>query len=301
MKLKLSSADGLLLITTFIWGWTFIIVKWSVATIDPYLFIFYRFFLALIVLCAIFHAKIRANWKTCLKPGTILGVLLGLTFFAQTLGLKYTTVSVSGFITGLNVVLVTVFTAIIQKRPPQKPVLWGIVAATVGLFLVTYKGSLAFQKGDLLTLVCAIICALHVVYTERFAKGISASVLTIIQFMTITVLSALAFLLFGQTRGPLFQFSSFQWLSILYCGLLATALAFLFQTKAQQKIHSFRAAILLAMEPLFAGIFAMGLRVDPFDWRVVIGGLLIIAGMILASWDSHQNIPSVSSIPSALN
>lgn len=76
------------------------------------------------------------------------------------------------------------------------------------------------------------------------------------------------------------DFVPLQWFAILYCGILATTVAYLFQTKAQQKIPTYRTAALLATEPLFAGIFAIGLKFDPFDWKVVVGGGLIFTGMI---------------------
>lgn len=293
MKNKLSGSDLLLLTTTMIWGWSFIIVKWSVAAIDPFFFIFSRFILALLLLGILFFPKLKGNWGACLKPGLFLGTILGLAFIAQTLGLKYTTASASGFITGLNVILVAILAALINRRLPRRIVLIGIIAATVGLLLITLKGNLDFAKGDLLTLACAVLFALHVVYTERMAQDLSAGVLTLVQFATVAVISGLSFLFFGQKPVPLGGFSILQWLAILYCGIPATAIAFLFQTKAQQKIPTYRTAVLLATEPLFAGIFAIGLRFDPFDWKVVIGGVLIFCGMILASWDNklEPNLP----------
>ncbi|HYH02336.1 MAG TPA: EamA family transporter, partial [Bacillota bacterium] len=118
MKRLFSTADALLLITTFIWGWSFIIIKWSVAAIDPYFFIFCRFTLALLVLAILFRTKLVKHWKECLPVGAILGLVLGLAFIAQTLGLKLTTASASGFITGLNVILVAIFAALADRKLP---------------------------------------------------------------------------------------------------------------------------------------------------------------------------------------
>jgi drug/metabolite transporter (DMT)-like permease len=301
MKRKFFSSDLLLLTTTMIWGWSFIIVKWSVAAIDPFFFIFSRFILALLLLGILFHPKLKEHWGACLKPGLFLGTILGLAFIAQTLGLKYTTASASGFITGLNVILVAILAALINRRLPRRIVLIGIIAATTGLLLITLKGDLAFAKGDLLTLACAVLYALHVVYTERMAQNLSASVLTLIQFATVVVISGFSFLFFGQKPVPVVNFSALQWLAILYCGILATAVAYLFQTKAQQQIPTYRTAVLLATEPLFAGIFAIGLRFDPFDWKVVIGGVLIFCGMIMAGWDNklEQKLPIPEIVPVA--
>ncbi|HEX7714452.1 MAG TPA: DMT family transporter [Bacillota bacterium] len=288
MKLKLNAADLLLIVTTMIWGWSFIIVKWSISLIDPFFFIFIRFLLALAVLTLCFFPKIKGHWRTCLKPGIFLGIILTLGFITQTLGLTYTTASASGFITGLNVILVAVFASMINRRLPRRIVLVGIICATVGLLLITLKGRLSFAQGDLLTLACALFFAIHVVYTDRLAQNLSAAILTLVQFATVTVLSGTAYLCFGRQAATLGQFSVLQWLALFYAGVPATALAYLFQTKAQQKIPAFRTAVLLATEPMFAGIFALSLGFDPFSWKVVAGGLLIVFGMICASWDTRN-------------
>lgn len=288
MRLKLNFADLLLLVTTMIWGWSFIIVKWSVSRIDPFFFIFIRFLLALAVLGLCFFPKIKEQGRACLKPGVFLGIMLALGFITQTLGLKYTTASASGFITGLNVILVAVFASLINRRLPRPIVLTGIICATAGLLLITLKGRLNFAKGDLLTLACALFFAIHVVYTDRLAQNLSAAILTLVQFATVTVLSGTAYFCFGRQSATLGQFSGLDWLALLYAGVLATALAYLFQTKAQQKIPAFRTAVLLATEPMFAGIFALSLGFDPFSWRVLAGGLLIIIGMICAGWDRRN-------------
>ncbi|HYH03854.1 MAG TPA: DMT family transporter, partial [Bacillota bacterium] len=135
----------------------------------------------------------------------------------------------------------------------------------------------------------AVLFALHIVLTEKYAAGRSAAALTLIQFSTAGLLAGTAFLCFGQQQLPLTQFNGWHWAAILYSALPATALAYLLQTKAQQMIPPFRTAIILATEPLFAGIFAIGLGFDPYDWKVAAGGLLIVAGMVLAAWDVRES------------
>ncbi|MCL6590441.1 MAG: DMT family transporter [Firmicutes bacterium] len=288
MKNRASTADILLLTAAFIWGWSFIIVKWSVALLDPYFFIMGRFLLAVIILGVIFHSELKKYWRACLKPGLILGLILGLAFIAQTWGMKYTSASASGFITSFSVVLTAVFAILIHRVFPPKTILLGILIATIGLVIIAFRDNLMFQKGDLLTLVCAIFYALHVVYLSSFSRNLSAAALTLIQLMTVMLIAGFGFLFFGKHPVPFSSFSMLHWLSILYAGVLATAFAYLLQTKAQQKLSSFRAAVILAAEPLFAAIFATSLHFDPFSWRVIIGGLLIVAGIILASWNPQQ-------------
>lgn len=288
MKKLFTIADAYLLITTFIWGWSFIIVKWSMAAIDPYFFIFCRFALALLVLATLFRTELTRHWKDCLPVGIILGLVLGLAFVAQTLGLKLTSASASGFITGLNVVLVTIFATLTDRKLPRLPVLIGIGLATVGLFFITFRESLRFQTGDLLTLACAVLFALHIVLTEKYAPRRSAAVLTLVQFSVAGLLAATAFLCLGHQQLPLAQFNIRHWAAILYSALPATALAYLLQTKAQQQIPPFRTAVIMATEPLFTGLFAIGLRFEPFDWKIVVGGILIVAGMVLAARDVRE-------------
>lgn len=291
MKRRLLEAEIFLLMAAFIWGWSFIIVKWSVRLLDPYFFIFSRFFLGVILLGVIYLSELKKHWRVCLKPGLFLGVILGLAFIAQTWGMKYTSASASGFITSFSVVLAALFSMIIQREFPPKVILFGIVIATIGLFVISVQDSLVFQKGDLLTLICAILYALHVVYLSQLGRNLSAAALTLIQLMTVMVIAGIGFLLFGTRSVPLHAFSGLHWLAIFYAGVLATAIAYLLQTKAQQKLSAFRTSVILAFEPLFAAIFATSLRFDPFSWRVVIGGLFIVAGMILASWSPEKIKP----------
>jgi len=279
MKTKLFQADFLLLITAFIWGGSFVIVKGALEVISPLQVIAYRFTLAFIFL-SLFYAKTAfGRWRKYLFPGIYLGLLLGIAFTAQTYGLRYSTPSTSAFITGLNVVMVAVCEALFfRKKLPFFSGL-GVLIATVGLSVLTWKGCPQFQIGDFLTLICALFFALHIVATGRLVTTRQAGPLTVYQFGTVSILAwILSSPHLEQAVVP-----AMAWPSLVYLGILSTALAFLFQTTAQRRTTPVRTAIILSTEPAFAALIAVVLGYEKISIKLTIGGLLILIGMILTS------------------
>ncbi|HHV61207.1 MAG TPA: DMT family transporter [Firmicutes bacterium] len=281
----------MLLLTALFWGGTFVIVKGAVSTFDPFAFVSARFVISFACLLVLWWGEIRRQWKDHLKSGIILGILLGAGFLFQTIGLRYTSASSSGLITGMNVVFVAILKALWTRKLPGLLTGAGVISATVGLFVVTWKGAPTISWGDGLTLICAIFFALHIVATESLAKGRSAAVLTVIQCGVIASLSALISLGMeglGAAGLHIKQAISSPALmaSILYCGIPAGAAAFLFQTRAQQRVSSTETAICLSAEPVLAAAIAVGVGADEFAWKIVIAALLVFAGMILSSIES---------------
>lgn len=279
MKKRLFQADLLLLVTALIWGGTFVIVKQTLEIIQPLQVIAYRFTLAFLFLFLIYRRHAMGNIKKALVPGVFLGLLLGIAFITQTFGLKYTTPSTSAFITGLNVVMVALFEALFFKRRLPLYLIFGVIAATAGLFILTWSGKLEFKTGDFLTLLCALFFALHIVATGRMVSAHDPKALTVYQFGTVAVIS---WLLFVPGLGTI-KIPGESWLPLLYLGIFATALAFFFQTTAQQKTTPTHTAVILSTEPAFAALIAFILGFEAFSLKLLAGGLLILSGMILTS------------------
>ncbi|NPV51955.1 MAG: DMT family transporter [Firmicutes bacterium] len=288
------TAIFLLLLTAFFWGGTFVIVKGAVSTFDPFAFVSARFVVSFAFLLLLRWGEIRRLWKGHLASGIILGILLGAGFIFQTLGLEHTSASSSGLITGMNVVFVAILISATARKLPGRLTGLGVASATAGLFLVTWKGMPTMSWGDGLTLVCAIFFALHIVATERLASGKSAAVLTGIEFAVIACVSGLISLIVeGHGRiGPHIEAiisSPSLMAAILYCGIPAGALAFLFQTRAQQRVSSTETAICLSAEPVLAAAIAVGVGEDEFTWRIVISAILIFTGMVFSSLEGGHS------------
>lgn len=274
-KLKKWHADLLLLLTALVWGGTFVTVKEAVQAIPAEFIVAVRFSIAFLFLFLGLGYSIRNTWRASLQPGIMLGIILGVAFWAQTSGLKTTSPSTSAFITGLNVVFVAIIDTMLVMKFPKFKVWMGVAAATVGLLALTWTGSFQARPGDLLTLLCAILFGLHIVLTARWAPGRDPRALTLIQF---AVVSLLAWAAQGMANAPIPALTGRHIGMLALLGLFPTAIAFLLQTIAQRVAPPIHTAIILSAEPVFAALFSLVLGMDHFTFQLVIGGGLIFIG-----------------------
>ena len=269
-----------LLLVTAIWGWTFVLVKEGMTLTGPFTFLAGRFTLAFCLLSVLFRHSIRQIRVKALVYGSLIGIALFCGYLFQTWGLVYTTAAKSGLITGLAVVIVPVLSFILFKERLGKVIWGGIFLALLGLvLLILGKGRLtAINFGDLLTLVCTVGFAIHLLFIDRFVRSVDYRHLLVVQVGTVTLLSIVGTVLF-ETLPEAYPFALLQ--SVLITGLAATALALYVLNRFQ--IHSTAAytAIILTMEPVFAGLFGFLLLGESLSKEQILGGVLIVAGMIL--------------------
>lgn len=286
--------EGALLLMTIIWGGTFVIVKESLNDVSPLLFVGIRFGIAaLIVLIYFFIKKIKIQFAS-IKPGVFLGILLFLGFFLQTNGLKITTATKSGFITGSLVVMIPLFQTIFEKRLPTKGAQIGTVLVFIGLLFLSSSGSSLkefitdlgtnFNMGDWLTLVCAVFFALHVVFIDIISPKYKFLDLLILQLLTVSLLSFIFSGIFQFTDIEKMQFEiTFDSIrGILYTSLLATLINFSIQTKYQKVVSPTKAGIIYSFEPIFAALFAFFILSEKITNFGFIGSALIFFGLVAA-------------------
>ena len=291
LRLSRTSADLLLLFVCIIWGGSFVIVRDSVRIMPPLFLIGGRFVLAFIAVALCFPRSFRA-WRANLPFGVLLSLPLLGGFITQTLGLRYTTASNSGFITGFNVILVALLAAIFRTQKLKYRTMFGVLLATVGLVFLSWQpGGWSFGRGDLLTLACAVFFALHIVATGVIAPDRDPVALAGIQFATV----ALASLLLNPVAGGGFHLPSVQgFLALVYLGLGGTAFAYLMQTSAQRHTSSVDTALIFATEPLFAAAIAVLLGGEHLALQALIGGGSIIIAMLIAvsAQERNQAVPA---------
>jgi drug/metabolite transporter (DMT)-like permease len=282
-------ADISLLFVTFVWGTTFVLVQNAISSLEPFSFNGIRFLIAAILLflwLIIFERKqfVHLNKKLILS-GVFIGFWLFLGYATQTIGLLYTTSSKAGFITGLNVVFVPLISMILLKQTLSRNAIFGVIIATVGLFLLTATDISSLNIGDGFVFICAIAFALQIIFTGKFCSQYPALILTVIQISTVSILSILSSFIF-EDWGKMFQasiiFSKEVFIAILITALFATAIAFLLQTNFQKFISTTRVALIFAMEPVFAAITGYFWAHDRLNISALIGCILIFAGMIFA-------------------
>jgi drug/metabolite transporter (DMT)-like permease len=214
-----------------------------------------------------------------LKRASILGFFLFASYAFQTLGLRYTSASNAGFLTGLNVVFVPVISAFLFRQSIPNNVKLGVIFATAGLFLLCTNGTWAVNGGDLLVILCAICVAWHLIYTGEYSRSHDVYWLTTYQLGTVALLSALVA---GAKGQPVFVWYPDLLWTLVICVLFATIFAFLVQTSMQRFISPSQTALIFCMEPVFAALYAYWAAHERLGVFGLIGSVLIFAGMILS-------------------
>lgn len=267
-----------LLYAAAIWGSTFFIVKNVLDDVDPIVLVGYRFLLAGLLLLGYLKIRRRNILKDWTK-GLVLSVLLWSLYIPQTIGLKYTTASNSGFITGLFIAFVPVFLLVIFKRKPTMMEVVASVVSLIGLLVLT-GGMRDINLGDMLTLIAAVTYALHLLYSDKYIKGgFDPLVASCQQFLMIGSFSLATAWLFGLPFGIGSQDAV---MIILFLTLFPTLSAFVIQLLAQKIVTPVRVSLIFALEPVFAAAFAWTLGGEAIVMHRALGGLLIFLALILS-------------------
>lgn len=255
-----------------LFGSTFIVVKDAVVAAGPIPFLAVRFLAGAVVL-APFTRDRRA--PGLMRAGLWCGAALLTGYLFQTIGVQYTSSSVSAFITYLLVVIVPVIAAVVLRRLPDPAVLAGVALATAGLVFMT-GGVGSIGNGELLTVGCAVAFAVHIVLLSEWSPRYDTGALNAIQLGVVGV----ACLVAGFFTGG-YDFELKAWLAALYTGVAASAGAFWLQVWGQRRVGASRTSLLLMIEPVAAAALgaAAGDRLGVGGW---IGAGLILAGIVVA-------------------
>ncbi len=261
---------------TAIWGSTFVVVKDAVEKMPVTDFLTWRFALAALAMLLLRPRSVASLGTTGRRAGVLVGLALGTGYLLQTLGLQHTSAAVSGFITGMFVVLTPLGAAVLLRTPPPALSWVAVAVATVGLGLLSLQG-FSIGIGELLTLGCAAAFALHIVGLGQWASSYDAFGLAVVQLLTTAALCAVVAVPGGLAMPP----DASVWGALVLTALAATALAFVVQTWAQAHLSPTRAAVVMTMEPVFGGIFAVLLAGEVLGPRTLAGAALVLVAMVL--------------------
>ncbi|HET9647184.1 MAG TPA: DMT family transporter [Microlunatus sp.] len=264
-----------LLTVTAAWGSTFFMIKDIVGRLPVADLLAVRFALASLALLVCSIGRLRLDRRT-LRRGALLGVLYGIAQILQTAGLAHTSASVSGFVTGLYVVATPLLSALILRTAIPRTTWLAAILATIGLGVLSLNG-FTIGYGELLTLASAIVYALHIVALGQLSDGIDALSLSLVQLVMITICCSVAALPGGITLPS----TPTDWMIVLYLAIVAGALTMVAQTWAQARIDASRAAVIMALEPVWAALFAVTLGGESITARMIIGGLAILSAIYL--------------------
>jgi drug/metabolite transporter (DMT)-like permease len=281
-------AEFLLFLTTFVWGSTFVTVKIAMMEVAPLLLTSVRFAIACAIAVPIWHKEIRAIRFSVFKKGLVLGLLLSIGFILQTLGLQMTTASKTGFITGMMVVFTPIAQVIIERRAPKLGNIIGILFVIAGLWLLTSPDGSAFNLGDGLTLMAAILFGIYIVYVDVFSKQHDVSQLFFLQLFVTLVVAFGGTLVFEDLS---FHPSTTVLVLVIYLAIFATVISTFIQTKYQRETTPTRAALIFALEPVIAATLAYLILDERIGALGVLGGALIICGVLASEFsDSFRKI-----------
>jgi drug/metabolite transporter (DMT)-like permease len=279
----------ILLSLTVIWGFTFPLVQEALHSASPMVFIALRFTLASVLFpLLVWPRAFRLN-RTLVGKGAVLGLLLWGGYALQTFGLSLTTAARSGFLTGTLVPLTPLFAWLLFRTHISIKQLIAVLLAFLGTAVMSQPTAGGFNLGDALTLLCAVCFALHVVYVGRWAKPENDMQLTWLQI-------AVTMLLAGMTTpfsSPHLTFTPVLIFALTIAAVLATTLGIWAQMRFQPRVSSTAAAIIYAMEPVFAGIAAWTILGTVPGPATLFGAGLIFCGMILSATTPSQTKPEI--------
>lgn len=261
---------------TAVWGSTFIVVKNAVLQMPVMDFLGMRFLLAGLVMFALRPNCLKGITTVGYVRAIILGLILGSAFIAQTFGLQHTSATLSGFITGMFVVLTPLIAWLVLKHKIGLRLWFAVLMAITGLgFLSIHDWSIGI--GELLTLMCAFLFAAHIVTLGQWSSKHNVYGLAFLQILTVGIVSMLAATPGGITLPP----NAGVWGAVVLTAVLASALAYIIQTWVQRLISPSSVAVTMTMEPVFAGLFGVTIADEELSLRIIIGGILILVAMIV--------------------
>jgi drug/metabolite transporter (DMT)-like permease len=277
---------------TFIWGSTFVISKSLLDYTTPLAYTALRFFLSAAIVLILFYKRVSLIPLSTMLKGTVLGIFLFFGFALQTVGLQYTSASKSAFFTGMLVVLTPIVHFTVQhflkmeKKPLRTGNIIGVIFAAFGLFLLTSPEGSSFNYGDALTLGCAVLFALYIVYLDFASSEPDKLQLTYIQFLVCGILGLISAILFENSHIVF----SWQFISgLLYLTIFATIISMWVQNQFQGDTTPTRAALIFALEPVIAAVFAYYFRNEIIGIVGALGGAIILLGLLVSEFS--DNLP----------
>ena len=281
MDKRVRLAELIMIVVAIIWGTGFVVTKLAMDNgIGVYYLLFLRFLIASILLMfVIFLKKIKIK-KEMLLPGIIQGVLLTLGYSIQTMALNYTTPAKNSVLTGLNVIFVPYILLIFFRKKLDIFTIISSILAFFGTLLLS--GNISsfseINKGDLLSMLCAIFFALYIIVIDKYANKINVFVMSFIQFFTVMILC----LLLSMTKGEIKQLNSIGLMLMIYLGVFGTFVAYNLQIMAQKVLSASRTVLFLSLEVVFGVLISIISGYDSFSLNILIGTLLVFAGIVIA-------------------
>jgi len=274
----------LLVIVTAAWGSTFLLVKEVTRSMPVMGFLALRFWIASLVLCLLRPRSLSRFSSRTLMHGAILGLALSGGYIFQTLGLRYTSAALSGFLTGLCVVITPLLAWPLLHHRASTSTIIAIVIATVGLGVLSMTG-ISFGLGSAYSILGALCYALQIVGLGAWSEGEDVYALAFFQLLAVSIVCTIG----SAPHFVIVAHGALAWFGVISTAVVATSLAFVVQAWAQSYISPTRAAIIFSLEPVFAGLVAW-FGGEHLSAAIIAGGALIVSAMLIAELGLRYHI-----------
>lgn len=283
---KIRFAVIALLFVGFVWGAAFVLMKDAIEE-QPYMdFLATRFTIAALAMLLLRPVASTRFEQGDLKYGAAAGVVLAFAYITQTIGLELTTAAISGFLTGLYVVLTPLFAWLFLKQKISLKIAVGAILAAVGLGVLSGAATtVEFQLGQIWLIACAVLYAVHILILGHFGQGRNSYRFAMLQIAFVALVTWGFALVDGYQPPPNWSV----WFAILFTALLSTVFAFWVQTWAQTIIEPSRVALLITSEVVFTALIAVGVGQEPLTLTMVLGGSIMLAAMLLVEWPGSKS------------
>lgn len=279
IKNKAMAADLGLVLTTVIWGSGFVAVKNAVDTVPPSYMIAMRFGIAVSLMCVIFFNRLKKIDWDCVKSGIILGVLMFIGYYLQTIGIQYTTAGNNAFLTAVYVIVVPFLYWIIRKEKPDGYNIGAAFLCIAGIGLLTLRSGFSMNIGDTLSLFCGVTFAAQIVAVSILTEKNDPILISFTQFV-VTGILALVVALFTEPFPTKMNPNSI--LATLYIGIFCTLIALVLQTVCQKYTPPARASLIMSMESLFGSIFGIIFLSESLTIKTFFGSVLIFLSIMIS-------------------
>lgn len=270
---------GAMLLTTLIWGTSFVVLKNTLDSISPLYVLAIRFIGAAVLLALISLRRLKTLDKSYLKGGALMGLFMGIAFVVQTYGLANTTPGKNAFLTATYCVLAPLLGWLIYKKKPDRYNISAALVCIVGIGFVSLNNDLSVNIGDALTVCCGVFYALHLLATERHAGGKDVILLTMVQFVAAGLLTGVLALAFEPVPKAL---PGGTVVSIAYLTVMCSALCYALQTFSQKYTPSSEAAVIMSLESVFGVVFSVIFYHEILSAKLVFGFALIFIAVLIS-------------------
>jgi drug/metabolite transporter (DMT)-like permease len=267
-----------LILTTLFWGGSFLFTKIGLREIPPSLFVFSRFTLAALIMLIVFARRLTSLNRGILKRGVIVGIALGLTNLSFVFGIQGTSISRAGVLNNLFILFIPFITKLVWRDRIGRINLGGVALAALGIWLLATSGGAGFNRGDLVSTICAFFIACHIITVSKVLRDDDVYLVSMIQFATVAAIAGIATL---AVPAEPFSVSTTGLMTVVYCAIFPTVICFTLQNTFQRYVTPTRAGLIYTLDPvwsLLAGMFVLGEHLRPLEWLGC--GLIFLAALL---------------------